>query len=193
VKSLSSSSPSPHESDSDRHTPHTPESQSHPEAQPPITSLGKLADFAIFFVRPLSNVLTQQPHPPRQITQPTSHCCELLFIVRDAVDFELRRFQRTPLFVPPLRTKHQPPTSHIRIAPFLHHIRPRAKAGKRSLLQFTERRKPSAAVTQSHWAQRSQHKSTAEYITFATSSTFGSSIFQSGRVPIDARLLYKVL
>jgi hypothetical protein len=90
-----------------------------------ITSLPELPDFLVLTVGSLSNVLTQQSHPPRDVAQSAANSRQLVLVVDDTVDFEFRRFQRTTLFVTPLGTEHQPATSHLFVAPLLHHIRAR--------------------------------------------------------------------
>jgi len=77
--------------------------------------------------RVLCNVLTQQPHPPRNIAQPIANGGYFFFVMANVVKFEFGWLHRLPILVTPHRAQHQPPPSHFRITPFGHHIRSRSQ------------------------------------------------------------------
>jgi hypothetical protein len=68
------------------------------------------------------NLLTQQTHPPREITQPASNELQPIRVVANRVQFHLIRFFRPTFGIFANRTEHQPPPGDFGVIPFLHTI-----------------------------------------------------------------------
>ena len=97
------------------------------KAHGPVASLPELADFLIFTVGTLRNVLAEQSHPPGNVTEPTSDDCELILVVHDAVHFEFGWFCGLPIYVAANRAQHQPAPSDLGVTPYFHDIRTRTQ------------------------------------------------------------------